>query len=349
MGALTVRGPGVVVAVDGGGTKTDVVALGLDGTLLARRRGPGACPQVIGVAAALAVVDALVEEVLADIADGDRAQGAEGDPAVLVQVGVYLSGLDLEVEIEAMGAALADLPWVASCEQPVIVENDTFALLRAGTASRQAVAVVCGTGINCVARREDGATARFPALGRISGDWGGGWELGERALWHAARAADGRGPVTSLTTLIPEALGRATLMEVIEDLHLGRLPTRVISTLAPLVLAASAQGDPVAGSVVDRQGDEIVALVGAALRRLDLTGTRVPVVLGGGVLAARDPRLTGRIEAGLALAAPQALPEIVTAPPVLGAALLVLEACGAPPTALVTARETIGAHLPGAA
>ncbi|MFC7586672.1 hypothetical protein ACFQYP_25240 [Nonomuraea antimicrobica] len=34
--------------------------------------------------------------------------------------------------------------------------------------------------------------ARFPALGRISGDWGGGQGLAEEALWHAIRAEDGR-------------------------------------------------------------------------------------------------------------------------------------------------------------
>ena len=39
----------------------------------------------------------------------------------------------------------------------------------------------------------DGRTIRYPSLGTISGDWGGGWHLGERALWFAARAADGRG------------------------------------------------------------------------------------------------------------------------------------------------------------
>ena len=53
------------------------------------------------------------------------------------------------------------------------------------------MAVVCGAGINCVGMRPDGRTARFPALGRFSGDWGGGWALAEEALYHAARAADG--------------------------------------------------------------------------------------------------------------------------------------------------------------
>ena len=114
----------------------------------------------------------------------------------VARVGVYLSGLDLPVEIATFTAALATLPWFTP--GAAVVDNDTFALLRAGTAAREAVVVVCGTGINCVGRRSDSATARFPALGRISGDWGGGFELGEQAIWHAARAGDGRGPATTL-------------------------------------------------------------------------------------------------------------------------------------------------------
>ena len=78
------------------------------------------------------------------------------------------------------------------------MDNDTFALLRAGTDSPDAIAVVCGAGINCVGRAADGRIARFPALGMLSGDWGGGQHLAALALWHAARAEDGRGPATAL-------------------------------------------------------------------------------------------------------------------------------------------------------
>ena len=75
-----------------------------------------------------------------------------------------------------------------------MLDNDLFALLEAGTDSPDAVAVVCGTGVNAVGRAADGRTVRFPALGSISGDWGGGGQLGMQALSHAARAVDGRGP-----------------------------------------------------------------------------------------------------------------------------------------------------------
>lgn len=317
----------VLVAVDGGGSKTDVLVLDPDGTVLAHSRGPGSCPQVIGVQPALDVIDLLVREAL-----GGRTD--------VVRVGVYLSGLDLPVEIETFTAALRTLPWFTP--DASVVDNDTFALLRAGTDSHEAVVVVCGTGINCVGRRADGATARFPALGRISGDWGGGYELGEQAIWHAARALDGRGPATSLGLLVPAALGRSSMADVIEDLHFEVLGHDDVVGLSPVLLAAAARGDAVSCAVVERQAEEVAALALAALRRLELADAAVPVVLGGGVLAARDPDLTEGIRARIAAGAPRAHLTFVTDRPVLGAAFLVLEAHGAGGPELERARASVG-------
>ena len=49
----------------------------------------------------------------------------------------------------------------------------------------------------------DGRTYRFPALGWIAGDWGGGADIGEAAIWHAVRSEDGRGERTSLARCRP--------------------------------------------------------------------------------------------------------------------------------------------------
>jgi len=322
---------GVLLAVDGGGSKTDVLALDPDGTVLAHARGGGSCPQIIGVRPALEVIDALVRSALATAGRSD-----------VLRVGVYLSGLDLPVEIATFTAALETLDWYAGAGD-VVVDNDTFALLRAGTPAHEAVVVVCGTGINCVGRRADGVTARFPALGRISGDWGGGFELGEQAIWHAARALDGRGPSTVLAELVPAALGRPTMAAVIEDLHFEVLGHDDITGLSPVLLDAAVAGDAVAVSVVDRQADEVAALALAALRRLDLVDAAVPVVLGGGVLAARNPRLTEGIRARIAAVAPGSHLVFVAERPVLGAAFLVLEAHGASAGALERTRSASGA------
>ena len=321
----------VVLAVDGGGSKTDVVAIGLDGSLVGHARGPGSNPQTRGWDLAGPILDDVRDRVLREL--GDRR---------IRTTHVYLAGLDLHDELVAAEAALAH--WDEDGGAPDVLDNDLFALLRAGTLSPDAAAVVCGTGINALAVRADGETARFPALGDVSGDWGGGAYLGNRALWHAARADDGRGPATALVDAVPAAVGLGTVREVTEAIHFGRLDYRVFNRLCPVLFEVAGAGDAVATSVVERQAEEIVLLASVSLGRLGLGGsasTPVPVVLGGGVLAARDPMLVDRIVSGLASRVPGAVPTWVTDPPVLGAGLAALESVGAGEVALRRYREAV--------
>ena len=303
----------VVVAVDGGGSKTDVVALGLDGKPIARLRGPRSSPQLIGLAESVTLIDELVLEA----AGGAPVQRAE----------LYLSGLDLPREVDAYSDAIAGHSWA----REVVVDNDLFALLRAGTAEPDAVAVICGTGMNAVGVRSDGASVRFPALGQLSGDWGGGSGLGAEALWYAARDEDGRGQRTALTAAVRARFG--AVPELIEQLHFGERSYGELAELAPVVFQLAAT-DAVAAALVDRQAAEVVAFVAACLRRLDLLGRPVPVVLGGGILRAGDPRLMTAIAAGLAEVSRHARVVHLTAAPILGAALLALEHSGAGPATL---------------
>jgi hypothetical protein len=91
--------------------------------------------------------------------------------------------------------------------------------------------------------------------------------------------------------------------------------------------------------LVHRLGDEVCTMVTAAIARLGLTGAAVPVVLGGGVLTARDPLLTERIAAGLADGAPGSIMRIVSVPPIAGAALLGLDHVRAPASAQARLRS----------
>jgi hypothetical protein len=69
------------------------------------------------------------------------------------------------------------------------------------------------------------------------------------------------------------------------------------------------------------------------MRRLGLTGLATPVVLGGGLLAARDPLLTAAVIERVKAGAPHAAVRISDVPPVAGAALLGLDHLGAGPEA----------------
>ena len=62
MGEVSSGAP-LVVAVDGGGSKTDAVALEFDGTVVARASGPGSSPHFEGLEDSVSTIDALVREV----------------------------------------------------------------------------------------------------------------------------------------------------------------------------------------------------------------------------------------------------------------------------------------------
>ncbi|MFI1221447.1 MULTISPECIES: N-acetylglucosamine kinase [unclassified Streptomyces] len=307
-----------VVAIDAGNSKTDVALIGEDGTVLSTARGGGFQPPVVGMGAAIDVLAAALERAVA---------GLPAPPAATGHVSACLANADLPVEEAELTAALEARGWGSSVE----VRNDTFAILRAGVDEPRGVAVVCGAGINCVGMTPDGRTARFPAIGRISGDWGGGSGLAEEALWCAARAEDGRGEPTELVRALPGHFGLTSMYGLIEALHRGGIPLERRHELTPVLFATAAGGDPVAAALVERLAEEVVAMASVALTRLGLLEEEVPVLLGGSVLAARHPRLNGRIAELLAARAPKAEARVVSEPPVLGAALLGLDRTGAAP------------------
>jgi N-acetylglucosamine kinase-like BadF-type ATPase len=323
-----------VLAVDGGNSKTDLALVGADGAVLALVRGPQSSPQHLGVDGSLAVLGQLLDDAARQAGSSD---GRRADVAALL-----MAGVDFPAEEDAVRTAVARRGWAEN----VLVGNDTFAVLRAGTERGWGVAITCGAGINCVGVGPDGRHARFPALGSITGDWGGGYDLGLAAVSAAARSEDGRGPRTSLERAVPAHFGLGTPTELAEAIHVGRIDQRRVIELAPLVLAEAAD-DAVAASIVARLAEEVVALARVALARLELTSEPVEVLLGGGVLQSADGSVLAAIRAGLEEVGPQISVRPTATPAIVGAALLGLDELGAGPDVQQRLRRELEAAFAG--
>jgi N-acetylglucosamine kinase-like BadF-type ATPase len=328
-----------LVAVDGGATKTDVVLVAVDGTVLGQARGPASNHQMVGLDAAVANIAATITEALSD-ARGCAQRGAERTDAPVAPLGVYcLAGVDLDVDERRVGEAVAGAGWTGHCD----VRNDTFAVLRAGATSPFGVGVVCGTGLNCVGVGPDDRRVRYPSLGELSGDFtpGGAW-LGIRGLGLALRAGDGRGDPTTLRRLVADHLGLPTPESVLEATYAGDLPFGRLMELARVVLEAADDGDGPSRGAVDQLVAEVVAMAAAAIVRLGLSDTAVEVVVGGGIF--ENARFAGLVLDGVRFHAPGAvLRPLAGRRPVLGAALLGLDAMGAGPAAEARLRSALAA------
>jgi len=335
------RPAAAILAVDGGNSKTDLALIDRDGGVLATLTGPTTSHQQVGRAAG-------IDRLVGLVADLYGLAGLEPAEA-RVEVGVYgLAGADtpgdtrrLRTDIEARCLA-----------SKTIVVNDSFTPIRAGTDRSWGVSLICGSGVNAAGIAPDGRTARLAALGDISGDWGGGGDIGTAGLGAAVRARDGRGPATVLETTVPGHFGLKRPIDVTRRLEAGTFGPDHLRSLSPVVFAAASGGDRVARSILDRQADELVAMAGAIIRRLRIARLAPDVVLAGGVFAARDERFEQRIRTGIRGVARDATVRRLDARPVLGVALLGLDVVHAsdPDThaaAVRRLRSELGSWAPG--
>jgi N-acetylglucosamine kinase-like BadF-type ATPase len=325
----------VILAVDGGNSKTDLALVDGDGRLLAALHGPTTSHQQIGFEPGIERMAGLVADL--------RGRAGLAPDAPAAQIGVYgLAGADTPADTRRLTAGLGR----RGLATDVFVVNDSFTPIRAGAEDGWGVALICGQGVNAAGIAPDGRTARLAALGDISGDWGGGHDIGTAALGAAVRARDGRGERTTLETLVPARFGVTRPIDVTRRIEAGTLAHLRLAELSPVVFAAAGSGDSVARSILDRQADELVAMARAIVTRLHLTRLAPTVVLAGGVFESRDAMFDARVVDGIRAIAPGATVRRSEALPVMGAALLGLDrSLAAQPRRHAAAVERLWASL----
>jgi N-acetylglucosamine kinase-like BadF-type ATPase len=316
-----------------------VALVAADGRLLGAVRGGTISHQQVGL-------DAGADRLVGLVRDASARAGLDAS-ASLPRVAIYaLAGADTAADVRRLTAAFA----ARAIADDTVIVNDAFAPVRAGTERGWGVAVICGAGVNAAGIAPDGRSARFAALGDISGDRGGGGDIGMAALGAAVRARDGRGPRTSLERRVPAFFGVRRPIDVTYAVEYGRLTNANIRELSPVVFEAADEGDAVAQAILDGLADELVIMATAIIRRLHLTRHDVEVTLAGGVFRARDEAFEARIIAGIHAVAKTARIHRLEAPPVLGAALMGLDRLrGQSPSALAAAVARLRSELSAAA
>jgi len=302
---------GLVLATDGGNTKTHVALADRAGRVLAAARGPAS--DMYGRGSAEVAIEVLVTTARS-------ALGAAGAAPADLGASVWsLAGADwpedhalLERELAArLGAPCAPL-----------VVNDALGGLRTGAPDYVGISIVCGTFNAIGARSRDGRTFHL-------GFWpdrAGGFDLGHEALRAVYRHGLDLGPATALTE---RALALFEAESVLALLHAftrreGRLSLRQAERLAPVLLDLADAGDAVATAIVRESGGRLGDQARTAAARVGLPVAGARVVLAGGVMQHPSATLADAILARL----PGAVPVRTSKPPVIGALLLGYDALG---------------------
>ncbi len=299
-----------VIGVDAGNTKTVALVASTEGQVLGwGRAGAG---DIYGseegaVREVRHAVDTALERAALDLADIGSSCFS-------------LVGVDWPEDFAFWRRELATWGFA----HPPEVVNDALGALRSGSPQPFGVVVACGTGAAVGAQGVAGERWH-------SSFWqltGGGFELGERTLRAVYLSELGLLPPTSLTTRVLAHFDLDTAEVLLHAFTSrgGPRPGRP-SELAPLLLDEAAH-DPVARNIAAEHGAALGDYALVATRKVALEG-RFPLVLTGGVFRHPSAVLRDALAGCVRSKRPEA--EIVRAPaePVIGAALLALEALNA--------------------
>jgi len=281
---------GLIIGVDGGGTKTavQIASVGQDGTIEILGEGYGGPSNVRAVGASHAKTNL-------DVAI-DAAHRAADTAAVTVDYAVLaLAGSSLPDVQHVIGE------WAAQrgLAEHVDIVHDAEAVLTVGVRQGRGIGLIVGTGSVAMGVNAGGEQTVIGGWGHLFGDQGSGFDLGRRALAAVADAVDGIGAQTILSDEIMQRLQVDHPREIARKLSLAVDVRQEIAALAPFVINAAKNGDDVATGIVDAGAAAAAALVAATVSRLEL-GKDAPLALAGGIACSGDffrDKLLGQLKA----------------------------------------------------
>jgi glucosamine kinase len=238
------------LAVDAGGTKTDFL-LADESREIARVRTGTIKRMRVDAETAAANLDQAIAELSAT------------------------SGLSMSaVSCTCVGTAGETVPLVTDWLRKSIGERvggslillgDVEIALDAAFPGQPGILILAGTGSNVAGRDRSGTISTAGGWGPALADQGSGHRIGHEALRAIFLAID-EGLTTSLLPAVLDFWQLESISQLIA--FANQIPSPDFSKLTHLVLSAAIQGDPVAASVLGREGQQLAHLVKILIHRL---------------------------------------------------------------------------------
>ena len=239
---------------DGGGTKTSVVCLTLEGqTLSTASFGP------------LNPNGTTASEVVQTTRNALHWMASLGECKTLV---ISVAGVSNPKTAMLLGQILTAEKFSA----PVRVVGDQESALY-GAVGKTGAVLVSGTGSICYGCNATGETARSGGYGYLADDEGSGYAIGRDILAAVLRASDGRIAPTSLSGLVMAQTGWHDVATIVQSLYQLPFDKAKVAALAPLI--GNATEDPAAQLILCKAATELTLLATTVIDKLSLQQQRI--------------------------------------------------------------------------
>jgi N-acetylglucosamine kinase-like BadF-type ATPase len=320
------------LGVDGGGSKTEFVLIEDSGRVLARHTEGSAYYLEVGI-----------EALRAMLARGIAATLAAGGAADALPHFAFI-GLPAYGEDSALTPVLDGAATPALAQERYRCGNDMVCGWAGALGCADGISVVAGTGT--IAYGEfGGRRARAGGWGELFSDEGSAYWVAREGLTLFSRMSDGREPRGVLYAILREHFALRTDLDLCASIYGPDFAQRSqLATLAPLVARAAGAGDTAARALFARVTDELVQLINAVRRELQVPDAAgLPVSYSGGMFTLRELVLQPLRQAlGSGAAACRFVEPLL--PPGIGAAMYAAKLAGTPLSAAALTALQGGRH-----
>ncbi len=262
------------IGIDGGGSKTKLLCLDTNGTVVAETGAGSTYYRQDGVEAVIATLHAGLDPIF-DIVGKDEVGICFGMPGY----GENKKG------DEGAGAQIA----AAFSPVPMFFENDVACGWAGALALTPGVSIVGGTGSMSYGRDANGNAARCGGWSEFFSDEGSGYWLGKKALELFSRQGDGRAPKGPLYGLVREHFKLDDDYEIVAIVEKEIAPFRKnTAELQMVLLNAARAGDESALQAYAQSAEELARIVCGCASQLNFGGEPVHVSYVGGLFQIDD-------------------------------------------------------------
>ncbi|TCP28857.1 N-acetylglucosamine kinase-like BadF-type ATPase [Scopulibacillus darangshiensis] len=233
------------LAIDGGGTKTDVALFDSDGRVLNRIVGESTNPNAIS------------GDQVAKNFTGIFNGLFNNHPVPIAYCFAGMSGCG-HVKQKAMMKDYIRAALPVPCKE-IEIENDAINALWSGTDGGPGFVVIAGTGTIAYGRNESGEDFRIGGWGHLVGDEGSGYDIGKEAVRAMLRAYDRRQGPTDLTARLTSHFRIQHVPDVIPIIY--HSPKQELANLVSIVDETARLGDKTAAAIIERSASALIELI----------------------------------------------------------------------------------------
>lgn len=245
-----------VIGMDGGGTKTKVCVMDLEGSEIDVVFGGGMNINGLGREGVLRNM----AEIFAEI------KNRCGDWSQLKALCIGAAGISNPELREALMLSVK----LAGIEVNPVIFGDQHAALYGAHCQGKGIILIAGTGSICFGLDGKGKEARTGGWGYLIDDEGSGYALGRDVLSAIAQAEDGRIPPTCMRKPVFDQLGIDNINGMIKFIYADTTGKKEIAALAIHIMKAYEAGEEAAVASLEKAADKLADMVVPVVRKLKL-------------------------------------------------------------------------------